>query len=184
MIKTVLKQTSLVALSIASFIVPVQAADWSSVFENANSAVEATKYFKDNQSKKDIFELDEHLGWGLSADKTKKAYKNVSKEISKIQNKYSNQYKNEINKVKNEATDALKTFEQGALGNASTLSGDALNATKKQITEDIKDKAKDIATGKELERLLNERVSNEMKEMGDQTSEDGTGFETLDPPIP
>ena len=181
MIKTVLRQTSLLVLSSIAFIAPVRAADWTSVFESADSAVEATKFFKDNQSRKDIFELDEDLGWGLSADKTKKAYKNVSKEIKKIQKNFSDTAKSEIAKVKNEATDSLNTFKQGALGNASTFSGDALNATKKQLSEDIQQKAKDIASGKELTRLLNERVSNEMKEMGERTDKNGTGFETLDP---
>ena len=171
------KQVSLLVFCISFSSLPALAAEWGSVFENANKAVEATKFFKDNQSKKDIWRLDEHLGWGLGADKTSKAFDNVEKKISSLQDSA----KKSAQDAQKSAKDAMKTFEQGFKGNASMFGGDALNAVKQGITQDIQTKAKDIATGKEAGRLLNERVSREMKEMSRMTSGGGGGFSTLDP---
>ena len=48
------KQVSLLVFCISFSSLPTLAAEWGSVFENANQAVEATKFFKDNQRVKPI----------------------------------------------------------------------------------------------------------------------------------
>ncbi len=174
---TLLKQCSLMVFSFALLSWNVQAADWSPVFENANSAVDSTKFIKDNQSKKDIWRLNEHLGWGLYGKKTSDAYKDVKKQVSKL----SDKAKESVQGIKKEAEDAMSSFEQGFKGNASVFSGEALEATRKGITKDIQQKAKEMATGKDIGRFLNERVTSEMKQMGGSTNGGGSGFPTLDP---
>lgn len=189
MIKTLLKQASLTALSLVIFSEVVMA---QASLLNAGSIIEAGKFMNTDQSMDDVLEFAETIAedvggkWGYLADmvegvETAKSYAEIGKEISNIENKFSKEAKNSINKVKEEASRALDTFEQGAYGSASTLSSDAMKATLDGVGKDIQTKAKDMATGKDMLRLLNVRVTTEMKEMGERTNEEGPGVPTLDP---
>lgn len=181
MIKKLLKQTSFLMLSFVLGTMSVHAgeADWDSVIKDAKSMVDSTKFFKSKQSKKDIWEIAEDLGWSLGATKENDAYKEIKDGFSDIKgNGTYNKYKNSINQIKNQAEQSLNTFKQGAQGTASTFSGDALNAVKNQIVQDAKQMAKD---GGGVMRKIKERVSKEMDEMADKTSETGSGMPTMDP---
>ena len=181
MIKKLLKQTSFLMLSFVLGTMSVHAgeADWDSVIKDAKSMVDSTKFFKSKQSKKDIWEIAEDLGWSLGATKEKDAYKEIKDGFSDIKsNGTYNKYKNSINQIKNQAEQSLNTFKQGAQGTASTFSGDALNAVKNQVVQDAKQMAKD---GGGIMRKIKERVSKEMDEMADKTNETGSGMPTMDP---
>jgi len=166
--KSLLKQVSLVMLCVAVAAGPMVRPALATDFTNAKEAVDATKFFKGSK----------HISvWmGVWADKDKKAYKKIKKEIDKKQNEVAGkvtEYKNAANQYKNELTDSFQ-------GNATMFNGNTINSIKSQIGDDIKRKAKDIATGKEIERLLNEEVVDAMDQQADKTPPNGGGVPTKD----
>lgn len=187
MIKTLLKQTSLVALSLVVCSITFQG--YASGLLDAGSIVDGSKFLSTDQGLDDIVdfaedvveEYDSGLADMVEAIDTAKSYADIGKEISNIGNKFSKQAKDSISKAKEEASSALNTFEQGAYGMKSTFSSEAMDATVDGISQDIKKQAKDMATGKGLLRGLNARVTSEMKEMSKKTSDEGAGFPTIDP---
>jgi len=197
--KSLLKQASLLMLCTAVSISPVWAGNssggnWDSVlssistdanvsgtFSNANSAVDATKFFKGRKKDKKFQLFSEWLGVDLVKDSD--AFKDVHKEINKVMGRnYVNSFDGKnftsgatgyIDKVKGEFTDGVR-------GNLSTITDLDTKQLGKDMAEDIQTKAKDIATGRELKRLINEEVIDAMSAQADRTSKVGEGIPTID----
>ena len=142
------------------------------------------------------------------SDSVKDAKKNVNKEIGKLKNGATSQVsevmnewneakdqfgdmKNEIQDMPNRAKDSLNremqnakgeldNYTEGFKGNLSILDGDSLKAVEDDIGQDIKQKVKDFATGKELTRLVDAEVAANLNDQLDKTSSQGTGTPTID----
>ena len=199
MMKSLLKQVSVVVFCTVISVSPVWAGssdDFSGIlsnistakdlhgtFSNADSAVDATKFFKGKKDSKKFLALSAWLGVDLVSDK--QAYKDVHKQIKKLNSKdYVKSFDVDgkalgkgatgyIDKVKNE-------FADGVRGNLSTLTELDVKQLGKDMSQDIKTKAKDIATGKELKRLINEEVIDAMSAEAERTSKVGEGIPTVD----
>ena len=176
MIKRLLKQTSLVAFSFTCLV---------SLNQMTQSGV-AYAFFSDTQSLEDIagvaWDISENGGkWSFigdmigAANMASSAAETASAATSMV-NKFSSQAKQAISGAKSSAESAQK----GLMGAASTFSSDAVNAATDGLSQDIQQKAKDLATGAEAARLLNERVTSEMKEIGQKTNAEGGGLPTID----
>ena len=166
--KSLLKQVSLVMLCMAVSVGPMTRLAQATDFTNAKEAVDATKFFKGSKNIS--------VWMGVWAEKDKVAYKKIKKEIDKK----TSSIKNQTSQVREQATQYKNELTNNFRGNASMFSGNTITAIKSQIGEDIKTKAKDIATGKELTRLLNEEVIDAMNQQAKKTSKTGPGVPTED----
>ena len=92
----------------------------------------------------------------------------------------SKKAKNSLTQEMQNAKSELDNYTKGFKGNLSILDSESLKAVEDDIGQDVKQKVKDFATGKELTRLVNEEVVTDLNDQLDKTSSEGTGVPTID----
>ncbi|MBQ7413632.1 MAG: hypothetical protein IJV07_05125 [Alphaproteobacteria bacterium] len=92
----------------------------------------------------------------------------------------SEKAKNSLTQEMQNAKGEFDNYTKGFKGNLSILDSESLKAVEDDIGQDVKQKVKDFATGKELTRLVNEEVVTDLNDQLDKTSSEGTGVPTID----
>ena len=174
MMKTGLKQVSVLALGLMMASVA-----WSADLSNISAAVDVAGSFGFSGSDdwkemmKAVEKINDVSKWGKARlVEDSDAYRDVRRSARNLKSsvKGANEY---IDKMKGE-------FDAGFRGNASVFSSDAVDAVKARVGDQIKRKAKDVATGKELQRLINEEVMQAIQQQADQVPKEGEGVPTID----
>lgn len=177
--------------------------DGSSISSATKQVVYGTQFFGDSQKKRTARKWLRRVGYfgQVPLASQGEALRKVEKEVDKMGNSYSSlakKYQNEAASYTQKYQDAAKDYRDEA-GEVREEGKEALTEVRDQIKnefnrynkknmkgladdveDDIRKKAKDIATGKEAIRWIDQDVLDAIDHEGDRRSPIGAGVPTVD----